>query len=78
MRKYGTLVEILSFRPRNRIKTKKGHHRKLKSFCPRNQVKTKKKKKRYSPQFGTEFGRNLWELFALTGPSSVQPALKPG
>ena len=36
------------------------------------------KKKRYSPQFGTEFGRNLWELFALTGPSSVQPALKPG
>ena len=39
-----TLVESMSFRPRNRVKTKKkGLHRKLKSFCPQNQVKTKKK-----------------------------------
>ena len=34
----GTLVEIMSFRPRNRVETKrtkqKGLHQKSKSFCP--------------------------------------------
>ena len=42
-----TLVEIMSLRPQNQMKTKKkkGLNRKLKSFCPRNQVKTKKKEK---------------------------------
>ena len=36
-------VKIMSFRPRNRLKTKnKDLHQKLKSFCPRNQVKTYK------------------------------------
>ena len=39
-----TLVEIMSFRPRNRVTTKKkGLLRKLKSFCRQNQVSTKKK-----------------------------------
>ena len=39
-------------------------------------MKTKKIKKS-SPQFGTKFGRNLLDLFGLTGPfSSDQPALK--
>ena len=48
------------------------------SFRPRNQVKTKKKKKKSSPQFGTKFGPNLWDLFVLPSFfSSVQPALKP-
>ena len=74
-----TSVEVMSFRPRNRVKSKKKRvSRKLKSLCPRNQVKTKKKKKkRSSPQFGTKFGRNLWDLFGMTGPVSPdQPALK--
>ena len=35
------------------------------------------KKKRFSPQFGTIFGRILRDLFVLTGPfSSDHPALK--
>ena len=72
-----TLMEIMSFRFRNRVKTKKtkkGLHRKLKSFCPRIKCRPKK---RCSPQFGTIFGRNLWDLFVLPGPfSSDQPALK--
>ena len=43
------------------------------SFRSRNRVKTKK---RSSPQFGTIFGRNLWDLLVLTGPfSSDHPAL---
>ena len=65
----------MSFRFRNRVKTKKKRlHQKLKSFCPRNQEKTKK---RFSPQFGTKFGRNFWDLFVLPAPfSSVQTALK--
>ena len=34
-------------------------------------------KKKSFPQFGTEFGRNLWDLFVLTGPFLCdQPALK--
>ena len=37
----------------------------------------KKKEKKYSPQFGTIFGRNLWDLFVLTGPFlSNFPSLK--
>ena len=37
-----------------------------------------KTKKRPSPPFGTIFGRNLWDLFVLTGPfSSDHLTLKP-
>ena len=51
-----TLVETMSFRSQNRVKTKK---------------------KRSSPQLGTKFDRNSWDLFVLPGPfSSVQPVLK--
>ena len=42
------------------------------SFRPR------RLRKRSSTQFGTKFGRNLWDLFVLPGSfSSAQPALKP-
>ena len=45
------------------------------SFRSRNRVKAKKK--RSSPQFGTKFDRNSWNLFVLPGPFlSVQPVLK--
>ena len=76
-----TLVEIMSFRPRNQMKTiKKKSSPKIEEFCPLNQVKTKKKKKKKetsSPQFETKFGQNLWDLFVLTCPFSYdQPALK--
>ena len=39
------LVEIMLFRPRNRVKTEE----------------------KASLQFGTKFGRNVWDLFVLTG-----------
>ena len=43
----------------------------------RNRVKTKKKN-RSSPQFGSTFDWNLWDLFVLTGPFlSNHLALKP-
>ena len=62
-----TLVEIMPFRPRIRVKTTKKEKRfspNIESFCPQNHVKTKKKE-RSLPQFGTKFGQNLWDLFVL-------------
>ena len=71
-----TLVEIMSFRPRNRVKTKKKVFTKnWRVFLPK--IKLRPKRKRNSTQFGTKFGWNLWDLFVLTGPfSSDRPALK--
>ena len=72
-----TLVKIMSFRPRNRVTTKqkKVFTETWRVFAP--EFKWRPKKKRFSPQFGTIFGRILWDLFVLTGPySSPQPALK--
>ena len=67
MRKYFSRNYVI---PSNAVRWK------LKSFCLRNQVETKQKK-RSSPQFGTMFGRNLWDLVVLTDPfSSDHPALK--
>ena len=58
-----TLVEIMSYRNRNQVKTKK----KVFTFLVFRKVR----------QFRIKFGRNLLDLFALTGPfSSYQPALK--
>ena len=70
------LVEIMPFRPRNRLKNKKKRSSpKTEEFLyPKS---SEDKKKTSSPQFGTKFVRNLWDLFVLTGPfSSDQPALK--
>ena len=72
-----TLVEVMCFRPRNRVKTKKKSP-KTEEFLSPKSSEDQKQKKRSSPQFGTKFGRNLWDLFVLPDPfSSVQPALKP-
>ena len=47
------------------------------SFHPRKSSEDQNKK-RSLPQFETELGRNLWDLFALPDPFSyVQPVLKP-
>ena len=73
-----TLMEIMSFRPRNRVKTKKKKRSspKIEEFLsPKSGAN---QKKRSPPQIGTKLGRNLCDLFVLPGPfSSVQPALKP-
>ena len=70
----GTLVQIMSFRPQNRVKTKKESSRKIKEFLS---PKSSENQKKSSPQFGTKFSRNLLDLFGLTGPfSSDQTALK--
>ena len=72
-----TLEEIMSFRPRNRVKTKnKRFSPKIEEFLPSKS--SEDQKKRFSSQFGTKFGQNLWDLVVLPGPfSSVQLALKP-
>ena len=55
----------------------------MRKYCSGNYVSPSPKssedqKKRSSPQLGTKFDRNLWDLFGLPGPfSSVQPALTP-
>ena len=72
-----TFVEITFFRPKNQVKTKK------KRFSPKIAEfllakSSEDQKKRSSPQFGTKFGQNLWDLFVQPGTfSTVQPALKP-
>ena len=73
-----TLVEIMFFRPRNRVKTKikikKRSSPKIEEFLFLKS--SEDQKKRYSQHLGTKFGRNLWDLFVLPGSfSSVQPAL---
>ena len=72
-----TLVESMSFRPRNRVKTKKKRSSpKIEEFL--SPKSSEDQKKRSSPQFGTKIARNLWDLFVLPGPfSSIQPALEP-
>ena len=65
----------MSFRPRNRVKTKKKSSPKIEEFLSPKSSENQKKKS--TPQFGTKFRRNLLDLFGLTGPfSSDQPALK--
>ena len=68
----------MSFRPRNRVKTKKTSSPKNEEFLFLKSCENQKKKmERTSPQFGTKFGRNLWDLFVLTASFlSDQPALK--
>ena len=71
-----TLVEIMSFHTRNRVKTnKKVFTENWRAFVP--EIKLRQKRERTSQQFGTKFGRNLRDLFVLTGAfSSDLPALK--
>ena len=67
----------MSFRTQNRAKTPKIRSSpKIKEFLSPKSSEIPPQKKS-SPQFGTKFGRNLWDLFVLTGPFlSDQPALK--
>ena len=72
-----TSVQIMSFRLQNRVKTNKKSSPKTEEFLSPKSSEHQKKKKKSLPQFGTKFGRNLLDLFGLTGPfSSDQPALK--
>ena len=70
-----TLVEFMSFRSRNRLKIKKRSSPKLEEFLS---PKSREDKKKVFTAIWDEFGRNMWNVFVLTGFfSPVQPALKP-
>ena len=78
MRKYFSGTYVFPY-PKSSEDQKKTSLLKIKQFLsPKSSEDQKKKKKeRFTPQFGTKFGRNLWDLFVLTDPfSSNQPACK--
>ena len=76
MRKYFSGNYVIPFPKSSGDQTKKKvFTENWRVFLP--EFKWKQKKKSFSPQFGTIFGRILWNLFVLTGPySSGQPTLQ--
>ena len=71
------LKEIMQFRPRNRVKTKKKvFTKKLKSFCPEIKRRPNKNQKKIFTAIWDYIRPEFVEFFVLTGPfSSDHPAL---
>ena len=66
------MAQVVLLSPKTSEHQKKGLHQKLKDLSPLNRLKTKKKS---LLQFGSIFGQNWWDFFALAGTfSSDHPA----